>query len=365
MSDNKSASGDPYKLLNVSRDAQTKDIRKAYFLLARRVHPDRNPSHDAASAFQALQRAYGILSDPAKRRLFDKTGCTDQDSEAFWQAYQQYRTIYPEVNAEDIVAFTEKYRNSAEEAADLRAFYIEKGGDVSTLQAHIMVSRPEDAARFEAFFDEGIRSGVLERTEAYDRTKHLCGQMPEDDDLEDDDSSDEREIGDGDDDDDDDDDGMSDFIVDDASDVEDEEEIQNTWGRIEASQSCGANKRKRSKTNDSSSPLLSSASSSLSSRKKVKTKSAAAPAATAATANEGKTKPKSKSKQAGKKAQTRKSTKEGKKWNIGEKKQTSKTKKKKDNGGVDDGMDSLREMLLQRARSRHESMLDGLAAKYG
>ena len=356
------ATGDPYQLLNVPRDAQARAIRKAYFLLARRVHPDRNPSADAAAAFQALQKAYGILSDPAKRKLFDKTGCTDQDSEAFWEAYQQYRTIYPEVNKEDIAAFAQKYRRSAEEKEDLRAFYTERGGDVSTLQAHIMVSRPEDAARFAAFFDAEIASGALPRTEAYDRTKHLCGQMPEEDDLEggeDGEDEEEEEVG-GEEQEFWDDDGMSDFIVDDESDLgeeEEEENEKNDQGRIVDSKP-EVKKRKRgsgaaappSAPSSSSSATASSASStSSSSKKKAKTGKATA---------------------AKKKvAKTRKTTKTAKKLKAKatkkpNKKKKKKTSKKKEDGG-DDGMDSLRAMMLQRARNRHESMMDVMAAKYG
>ena len=321
-----------------------------------------NEGADAAAAFQALQKAYGILSDPAKRKLFDKTGCTDQDSEAFWEAYQQYRTIYPEVNKEDIAAFAQKYRRSAEEKEDLRAFYTERGGDVSTLQAHIMVSRPEDAARFAAFFDAEIASGALPRTEAYDRTKHLCGQMPEEDDLEggeDGEDEEEEEVG-GEEQEFWDDDGMSDFIVDDESDLgeeEEEENEKNDQGRIVDSKP-EVKKRKRgsgaaappSAPSSSSSATASSASStSSSSKKKAKTGKATA---------------------AKKKvAKTRKTTKTAKKLKAKatkkpNKKKKKKTSKKKEDGG-DDGMDSLRAMMLQRARNRHESMMDVMAAKYG
>ena len=139
---------DPYKLLNVERDATPKQIRKAYYALSRLVHPDRNTAPDAVESFQALNKAWGILSDPDKRKLFDKTGCTDQDSEAFWNAYQQYRTVYPEVTAEDVEAFAKSYRNSDEEKTDLRDYYNQKKGDISFIMATIMCSETTDADRF-------------------------------------------------------------------------------------------------------------------------------------------------------------------------------------------------------------------------
>lgn len=347
--------GDPYQLLDVPRDAAPRAIRKAYFLLARRVHPDRNPSADAAAAFQALQKAYGILSDPAKRKLFDKTGCTDQDSEAFWEAYQQYRTIYPEVNKEDIAAFAQKYRGSAEEEGDLRAFYTEKGGDMSTLQAHIMVSRLEDAERFQAFFDTQIASGALPRTEEYDRTKHLCGQMPEEDDLkeaeEQDNVDEELEI--------EEDDGMSDFIVDDASDLEEDRDDLYNSAHDDDPRGIADSKRisKKRKRESSASIASSSSSSSSPSSSILDDESSAAKLSSLGSTKKAKTKKNAAAKQ--KIAQTQMA-----KANATAKRKKKKKPKQKKVADGDD-MDSLRAMMLQRARNRHESMIDTLAAKYG
>ena len=69
------AKRDYYAVLGVPRTASTKDIKTAYRKLARKHHPDVNPGDKhAETLFKEIGEAYAVLSDPDKRKKYDRWG---------------------------------------------------------------------------------------------------------------------------------------------------------------------------------------------------------------------------------------------------------------------------------------------------
>ena len=53
---------DPYKILNIKKDASKSEIRRAYLSLVKEWHPDKNPyDPDAEEHFKKIQQAYDFL----------------------------------------------------------------------------------------------------------------------------------------------------------------------------------------------------------------------------------------------------------------------------------------------------------------
>ncbi len=68
---------DPYAVLGVAKAAAAADIKLAYRRKVQATHPDRGGDPDV---FMLVVRAFGLLSDPDSRRLFDETGIIDDEA---------------------------------------------------------------------------------------------------------------------------------------------------------------------------------------------------------------------------------------------------------------------------------------------
>lgn len=83
---------DYYKILGLTKDANEKDIKKAYRKLARKYHPDLNPNDKVAEKkFKEVNEAHEVLSNPENRKKYDEYGEHWEHAEEIEKAKQQQK----------------------------------------------------------------------------------------------------------------------------------------------------------------------------------------------------------------------------------------------------------------------------------
>ncbi|KAK4481719.1 hypothetical protein RD792_012628 [Penstemon davidsonii] len=163
-----------YEILGVDKAASQQEIKKAYYKLALRLHPDKNPDdEDAKEKFQQLQKVISILGDEEKRAVYDQTGCVD-DCDLAGDVVQNlktfFRAMYKKVTEADIEEFEANYRGSNSEQKDLLELYKKLKGNMDRLFCCMLCSDPKlDSHRFKDIIDEAIYSGDANSTKAYER----------------------------------------------------------------------------------------------------------------------------------------------------------------------------------------------------
>ncbi|XVF87674.1 hypothetical protein PTKIN_Ptkin18bG0139500 [Pterospermum kingtungense] len=83
---------DCYDLLGVSQNANASEIKKAYYKLSLKYHPDKNPDPDSRKLFVKIANAYEILKDEATRQQYDYA--IAHPEEVFYNTAQYYRAYY-------------------------------------------------------------------------------------------------------------------------------------------------------------------------------------------------------------------------------------------------------------------------------
>ena len=81
---------DYYKILGVSREASPEEIKKAYYKLAHKYHPDKGGDENK---FKQISEAYQMLSDPEKRAQYDRFGTVFEGKPGFdftWEKFGDF-----------------------------------------------------------------------------------------------------------------------------------------------------------------------------------------------------------------------------------------------------------------------------------
>jgi molecular chaperone DnaJ len=82
---------DYYEILGVSRNASIEEIKAAYRNLAKKYHPDiAQNKEEAEKKFKEINEAYQVLSDPEKRKIYDKYGTVDPSYSSSYNYSRSY-----------------------------------------------------------------------------------------------------------------------------------------------------------------------------------------------------------------------------------------------------------------------------------
>lgn len=153
-----------YAHLGLLKSASGDTIRRAYYRLALQHHPDRNPSASVAE-FQQIGRAYEILGNEAKRRLYDESGIIDGEDLGAGGFEAYFKDMFNRVRLEDLDAFKGAYVGSVEEYEDVLAAYRKSGGSVEAAVDGVFFGDDEGALdRFAALIKRAIAKGILDES---------------------------------------------------------------------------------------------------------------------------------------------------------------------------------------------------------
>lgn len=156
----------PYKVLEVPRNADAEQIKKAYRTLSRKYHPDLNKSPGAEDKFKEINRAYNILKDDDKRHRYDMAGL---DAVDHYEEMKNHRRIAqcPPVQTEMNISLSEIY-NGAKRVLTVRVTDEDDYGKVTVTEKKIPIT-------IDSTFEYGKKLCI--RGEGNNKPDHMQGDI--------------------------------------------------------------------------------------------------------------------------------------------------------------------------------------------
>jgi len=157
----------PYNILGVAEDATYQEIRKAYRTLSKEVHPDKDPDNKKNTEdFIELNKAWEILKDPIKKKLYDEKGRVE-DTMSKQSVYNEIYALFfaiitqdPEAYKKDIimVILDEIDANLVESKSKIRPL-LESIKEIEKYKGKIKLKNKDDHDNiFEDLIDGRIKS---------------------------------------------------------------------------------------------------------------------------------------------------------------------------------------------------------------
>lgn len=160
-----------YEVLGIKKEATETEIRRSYYKVSMKVHPDRAPEDpQATEKFQVLGKLYAVLSDKEQRAIYDEQGVVDEESDVLsqdrcWEEY--WRLLFPKITKKDILAFEKEYKGSEEEREDVIRIYVQHEGDMDAISCSVMCFSQEDEPRVRGIIQAAIERGEVEAFPAF------------------------------------------------------------------------------------------------------------------------------------------------------------------------------------------------------
>ncbi|CAI2342041.1 unnamed protein product [Caenorhabditis sp. 36 PRJEB53466] len=163
-----------YKVLGVEKNCDEKALKKGYYRQSMRWHPDKSNLKEEEKAeyttkFQLLNKAYQILSDDERRKIYDETGSVDDEAgELKADVLKAWRSMFRKVTKEDIDNFMEQFEGSEQQKQDLIAAYKKHDGDIRKIQETVIGYG--DIEKLKGTLDALIDEGIIGNTKKYEAT---------------------------------------------------------------------------------------------------------------------------------------------------------------------------------------------------
>lgn len=143
-----------YEVLGVEKECNEKQLKKAYYLLSLKFHPDR--AHDdenkeeQTGKFQVISAVYEVLTNDEHRAVYDETGALVDEGDVLakdkdWEVY--WRLLFKKISKKDIEEFEKEYKGSQAEREDVKTFYLKFEGDMEQIMSHVMCSNYDEEDR--------------------------------------------------------------------------------------------------------------------------------------------------------------------------------------------------------------------------